>query len=82
MTTTKRTVNGQTRMEYTTKTGKGREKVRMLVSFCCLSKSSANTIVVYCGVSMMDKLAEFHEENWKDTFIQWKKCCTCSNGLE
>ncbi len=42
---------------------------RILVCFCPLSKSSANTIVVYFGVSMMVKLADFHEEHWKDTFV-------------
>ena len=48
----------------------GRRLERMLVSFCCLSKSSANTIVVYIGVSMMNKLADSREEHWKNTFIQ------------
>ena len=57
-------VSGQTGKEYVPKTEKGKEMARMLVSFCRLSKSSANTIVVYFGVSMMDKLADFHEEHW------------------
>ena len=49
-------VSGQTGKEYVPKTEKGKEMARILVSFCCLSKSSANTIVVYFGVSTMDKL--------------------------
>ena len=61
---------------------KGKEMARMCVNFCHLSKSSANTIVVYFGVSTMDKLADFCEEYWKDTFIHWQKCHTCLNELE
>ena len=53
------TVNGQTMKEYSLKTVKGKEMTRMLISFCCFSKSSANTIVDYFGVSIMDKLANF-----------------------
>ena len=52
-------VNGQTGKEYTPKTKKGKEMARMFISFCRLSKSSANTIVVYFGVSTMDKLTDF-----------------------
>ena len=63
-------VNGQTGKEYTPKTEKGKEVARMLIHFCHLSKSSANTIVVYFGVSMMDKLVDFCEECQKDTFVQ------------
>ena len=75
-------MNEQTRKEYTPKTKKAKEMARMLISFCRLSKSSANTIVVYFGVSTMDKLADFHKEHWKDTFVQWQKCHTCPNGSE
>ena len=75
-------VSGQTGKEYVSKTKEGKEMARMLVSFCHLSKSSANTIVVYFGVSTMDKLADFREEHWKDTFVQWQKCHTCPDGLE
>ena len=75
-------MNGQTKKEYTPKTKKGKAMARMLVSFCCLSKSSAKTIVVYFGMSTMDKLADFHEDHWKDTFVQWQKCYTCSDGSE
>ena len=62
-------VSSHTGKEYVPKTKKGKEIARMLVSFCRLSKSIANTIVVYFGVSTMDKLADFHEEHWKDTFL-------------
>ena len=75
-------MSGQIGKAYVPKTEKGKEMARMLVSFCCLSKSSANTIVVYFGVSTMDTLADFCEEHWKDTFIQWQKHHTCPDGLE
>ena len=42
---------------------------RILVSFCHLSRSSTNTIVIYFDMSMMDKLANFHEEHWKEMFV-------------
>ena len=71
-------VNGQIGKEYAPKTAKGKEMARMLKSFCHLSKSSANTIVVYFGVSPMDKLADFCEEHWEDMFVQWQKHHTCS----
>ena len=60
----------------TPKTERGKEMATMLVSFCHLSKSSANTIVVNFGVSTMDKLADFREEHWKDTFIL-SRCSYC-----
>ena len=63
-------VSGQTGKEYTPRTEKGKEMARMFVSFCRLSKSSANTIVVYFGVSMMDKPADFCKEHWKDMLVQ------------
>ncbi len=75
-------VSGQTGKEYVPKTKKGKEIARMFMNFCRLSKSSANTIVVYFGVSTMDKLADFPEEHWKDTFVQWQKHHICPNGLE
>ena len=56
--------------------------VRIFTSFCCLSKSSANTIVVYFGVSTMNKLANFHEDHGRDTFVHWQKCHTCPSSLE
>ena len=72
----------QTGKEYTSKTEKSKEMARMLMRFNCLSKSSANTIVVYFGVSAMDKLTAFCTEHWKDKFIQWQKCHTCPDGSE
>ena len=77
-------MNGPTRKEYTPRTKKGIEIARMLVSFCFLSisKSSANTIVVYIGVSMMDKLADFCEGHLKNMFVQWQKCHSCADGKE
>ena len=62
-------LNSQTGKDYTPKTLKDKEMARMLVSFCRLPKSSANTIVVYSGVSRMDKFADFPEEHWKDTLV-------------
>ena len=56
-------MNGQTGKEYAPKAEKCKEMARMLVSFCCLSKSTANTVVVYFGVSMMDKLVNYHEKH-------------------
>ncbi len=55
---------------------------KMLSSFCRLSTSSANAIVVYFGMSMMGKLADFLERHWKDTFVQWQKCNICPDGTE
>ena len=75
-------MDSQTRKDYTPKTVKGKEMEWMLVSFCHHPKSSVNTIVVYFGVSMMDKLTDFHEEHWKDMFVQWQKCHTCTNGSD
>lgn len=75
-------MDSQTGKDYTPKTTKGKEMANMLVSFCHLSKSSTNSIMVYVGVSTMDKLAEFCAEHWKDTFIQWQKCHTCPDGTE
>ena len=49
-------VSGQTGKEYTPKSKNGKEMTKMHVSFCRLSKSSPNIIVVYFGVSTMDKL--------------------------
>ena len=63
-------MNGQTRKDYNPKIVKGKEMARMFISFCCLLKSCASTIVVYFDVSMMEKLAKFYEEHWKDTFVQ------------
>lgn len=51
-----------------THTMKGKEMAKILISFCFLSKSKANTILVYFSMSKMDKSANFHEEHWKDTF--------------
>ena len=53
---------------------------KMLSSFCRLSTSSANAIVVYFGMSMMGKLADFWEEHWKDTFVKWQKYNICPDG--
>ena len=75
-------MNGQTGKEYTLKTEQGKEMARMLVSFCCLSNSSDNTIVVYFDVSTIDKLADFYKEHWKNMFVQWQKHRICPNGLE
>ena len=75
-------VNGQTGKEYNRKTKKGKEMAKTPISFCHLSKSSANTTVVYFGMSMMEKLADFHEDNWKDAFVQWQKHHTCPSGSE
>ncbi len=55
---------------------------KMLSSFCRLSTSSANAIVVYFGMSMMGKLADFWEEHWKDMFVKWQKCNICPDGTE
>ena len=63
-------VNGQTGKESTPKTMKGEEMERMFNSFCGLSKSNVNNKVVFFGVSMMDNLANFREEHWKDTFVK------------
>ncbi len=71
-------MSSQTGKEYTRKTDTGNEMAKMLVSFCHLSKSIANTKVVYFGVSIM---ANFHEEHWKDKFVQWQKYHTCPDGL-
>ena len=64
------------------KTKNGKEMARMLISFCHLSKSGANTIVTYFGVSKMDKLADFHEEHWKGMLVELQKCHTFPNGSE
>lgn len=58
------TMEGQEGKKCTPKTTKGME-----MDFCCLSKSNNNTIVVYFGMSTMDKLADFWEKHWTDTFI-------------
>lgn len=47
-------MESQTGKKYTLKTTKGKKMAKMFASFCCLSKSNANTIVVHFGVSMLD----------------------------
>ena len=54
----------------------------MTFSISHLPMSSTNANVGYFGVSMMDKLANFHEEHWKDMFVKWQKRYTCLDGLE
>ena len=66
-------LEGQNGRDYVPRTAKGQQMAQMLIDFCGLSKSNANTIVVYFGVSTMDKLANFHEEHWQNTFVQWQK---------
>ena len=63
-------VNDQTAKECTPRMKKGKEMARMFVSFCHLSKSSDNTIVVYFGVSTM--------ENWLTSVRNTGRICSSS----
>lgn len=65
-------VEGQDENEYTPKTHKGKEMQNMFTSFCHLSKPNVIAISVYFGMSRLDKLSDFCEGHWKDTFIQWQ----------
>lgn len=75
-------IDAQDGRDNTPKTTRRKEITKMLLSFCHLTKSSANAIVVYFGVSKMDKLADIHEEHWKDMFVRWQNCHTWSDSME
>lgn len=71
-------MDGQNGKDYTQNTDKGNELAKILISFCPLSKSSANAVLVYFGMSTMKQLADFHEKHWK--LVQWQKCHTFPYG--
>ena len=73
---------GQHGKEYRPKTDTGKAMAKMFVRFCQLSRANARAIVVFFGVSSSNKLADFLEEHWKDTFAQWQKRHPCPDGTE
>ena len=75
-------IDNHTEKDHTPSTVKKKEIARMLISFCHLPKPSANAIVVHFGMSRMNKLADFYEEQWKDKFVWWQKFPSCPNGLD
>ena len=56
---------------------KGQAKARMFVRFCRLTKTNAHDIIIYYSVSSLNKLADFQEGLWKNTFTQWEKWHMC-----
>ena len=74
--------DGQAGRTYTPRTEGGKAMAKMLRKFCRLTKADANAIVVYFGVYSENRLAEFQEAHWKDTFAQWQKRHTCPDGTE
>ena len=60
----------------------GKAMAKMLWKFCRLTKADANAIIVYFRVYSENRLAEFQEAHWKDTFTQWQKRHTCPDGTE
>ena len=61
---------GQLRKTYKARTELGKAMVKMQRHFCQLLKANANAIVVYFGTYGKNKLANFQQMHWKDTFSQ------------
>lgn len=74
--------SGQWAKEYRPKTDSGKAMENMFIHFCQLSCTNARTIVVYFGISSSNKLDDFQEAHWKDTFTQWQKRHPCHNGAD
>lgn len=67
---------------YKARTEGGKAMAKMLRNLCRLTKADAHAIVVYFGVYGENRLAEFQESHWKDTFAQWQKRQMCPDGKE
>jgi hypothetical protein len=55
---------------------------KMFRRFCDLPAKDAGAIVVYFGVSNVERLAAFKQDHWKDTFAQWQKRHPNRDGSE
>lgn len=62
-------MEGQNEKDYTPKMTMGKEMANMLTCIPGFSKSNANGIVVYFGLSRIDKFADFGEAYLKDSFV-------------
>lgn len=71
----------QTSQEYCPRNTKDKAMARIFVRFFCLMTTNACPIVVSYGVLSLNKLADFKEERWKDTFIQLQKQHLCPDGM-
>ncbi len=74
--------NAGTGKYYVPQTPKGKEMAKMFRRFCDLPAKDAGAIVVYFGVSNVERLAAFKQDHWKDTFSQWQKRHPNRDGSE
>ena len=74
--------DGQAGKTYMPRTEGGKAMAKMQRKFCPLTKADTNAIVVYFGVYSENRLAEFQEAHWKDTFTQWQKRHTCPDSTK